>query len=721
MEWKDQSCGIETNKALKIRFNGLVHSVVSVYEHQDWSPVIVVMEPTFVATPYVTASVPSSQKIRALLDEEEEQYMARRLTRKQILHPFASPKLNSPLKILAEKPATVTKPLWMSLSSPPPMQQENTMATQRRPSSRTSELGASSRCKTPSTNLSTTTLAGSVSAPLLLPRITNRSGNGNQMTAHPRRVGFLVLDEDNRQELEAAALADARRRAVNKQLQQHLYEFHTRQVFSFAKSSEEEEDEQEATGQCQEEGPISSSRSMESERQEAESIESASQDPQQSDINPADFVLPELSFLTPQHYDAIFDADWRASDVEKVVRDAVDRHRIYGILQRAYRMIIWFSRYYAGKCALAENGGSATMSVLAGINNDDIFQIPSTWKLLEDLNIPMVDPNKHGVTDSVVRREQGVGMLLAVARMVCAHPDNPARHRMLVAEGIEMSTALRDLMRDHLLAYAQIQDVNHFRRVFLRKAPDGSRRLELILSRHRLNLKHFYEEQLNAAPVTKQLQRPPLGAVRVSSNSSLPGQTASMTCAQFLSALRSVKMLSSTTSTSTSSTTTSSGASPAPASAPLTGEGSGFTTAANAVATVDESKALRVFLSCLSVRPTDDTNGHGTRRASFEQFVEALLRVALLRRELEICRGAYDVCPGQVHSALCGCQPETTPYSFPAFDRAVEELCECIHSHRLSSVQKRTVVKVRSMRTLHLGGKQNRSNRLQSQLMPSFD
>lgn len=654
------------------------------------------------ATPYVTASVPSSHKIRALLDEQEEQYMARRLNRKRILHPFASPKLNSPLKILAEKPTTTVKPLWMSLSNPP-IQQETTSATQRRPSSRTSELAPSSRCKTPSTNRPST-LAGSTiapllslrqpSSPLLLPRIAKRLSYGNQ-NIHPRRVGFLILNEENRQELEAAALVEARRRAANKRLQQHLYEFHTRQVFSFAKSLQEEEREND---QCQE-PLIPSNRSIKNGREQAESIENPPQEVPQSDIKEADFILEGLSFLTPQDYDAIFDADWHTSDVDKVVRDAVDRQRIYGIIQRAYRMLIWFSRYYAGKCALAENGGTTAISGLVTINNDDIFQIPSTWKLLEDLNIPVVDPNKYGVTDSPLRREQSVSMLLAVAKMACAHPANPSRHRVLVAEGIEMSTALHDLMHDHLLAYAQIQDVNHFRFVFLRKAQDNGssfepqRRLETILSKHEVNLKNFYEEQLNAAPATKQpLQRP------------LRGQTTTMTCAQFLAALRSVKILSSTNSTSSTS-------------ASLAGDG-GSTTA---TAMVDESKALRVFLSCLTVRPTDNTNGHGTKRATFEQFVEALLRVALLRHELEVCRGVYDVCPGQVHSALCVCRPETTAYSFTAFDKAVEELCECIHSHRLSVVQRRTVVKVRSMRTMHLGGKQNRVNRLQSQLMPSFD
>ncbi|GAB9472492.1 hypothetical protein Gpo141_00009669 [Globisporangium polare] len=651
------------------------------------------MEPTFIATPYVQASSPSSRQIRAWLDEQEAEYVQWRSKRKPVKHTFASAKLNSPVKALSKVEKASSMPLWMTLSnqaaektssarvpsnSPAANRKNSATPVQRQ---RTTSFMAvnSSQEATPeaaiigrkslrrSTIMSTPTLP-TIQKGELTRQPTSLAGNG-------KSVRIVATPETHTRHVKTSTLA-------KKRLQEHLYDFHSRQVFSYAPSIEEEEnqrdgevdDQQQESLATQPKTANSSTTSSDPVKptivSHRRSVDVATMDAKQDNC-----ILEGVSFMTSQHYAGIFEHDWRLSDVDRVVRDAVERNRIYTILKSSYRVLLWFFRFYAGKSGLA----SGVLHV------HDLFVISSKTKLLEDLNVQCVDPAKYAITDTPLKRDGMVAFLLNVARMMSSHSaNNPARLRVLAAEGIELSEAMKTLVRDHFGVYSQIQDVNHFRNVFLRKTtgttnnkqPRRSRHLVELLNKHKLNLENFFKESVKV-PATKE-----------TSGVSERHQRVSMTFTQFLSTLRALGLIANpSTSSATSATTT-----------------------ANAPTGIEEGRALRVFLSCLGMSEFDcmDRNpGISTRDATLEQFVEALLRIALMRKELSICQGEYDVCPGELTSDLCQCEPESVKYDFVAFDDAVEELLMVIHAFRLQQAHKRTVVKMQSLRSLQLNGKQN--------------
>ncbi|TMW63451.1 hypothetical protein Poli38472_002392 [Pythium oligandrum] len=136
------------------------------------------------------------------------------------------------------------------------------------------------------------------------------------------------------------------------------------------------------------------------------------------------YLIKGLPVVNAELFERIFDHDWDHSDVERIVRDAVERKRIYRILKGAYRVIILFARFYAGKAALSGQPGTTT---------SDLHQVPSRLSILEDLNIQQVDPGKFGIVDTPIYRDGLVDFLLNVAKMVAANPNNPIRFQMLAA------------------------------------------------------------------------------------------------------------------------------------------------------------------------------------------------------------------------------------------------------------------------------------------------
>lgn len=658
------------------------------------------MEPTFIATPYVQASSPSSRQIRTWLDEQEAEYVEWRLKRKSVKHTFASAKLNSPVKALSKVEKEPSTPLWMTLSnqaaekpSSPPApsnsaaanRKKSEISVQRRrttsfmaintPVKATPETAATRRkSQRRSTIMSTSTLP-TIQKGELTRQPTSMTGNGKSV----RLVDAHLAPETHTRRMKTSALA-------KKRLQEHLYDFHSRQVFSYAPSAEEENqrdgdsDEQQAS-----QATLSETENGAITTTELNPIKATTSVPHRRIIDvPAveakqdNCVLDGVSFMTNQHYAGIFEHDWRLSDVDRVVRDAVERNRIYTILKSSYRVLLWFFRFYAGKSGLA-NG-------VAHVH--DLFLISSKMKLLEDLNVQCVDPAKYAITDTPLKRDGMVSFLLNVARMMSSHSVNPARLRVLAAEGIELSEAMKTLVREHFSVYSQIQDVNHFRHVFLRMAwtanskPRRSRRLVELLNKHKLNLENFFKESVKVL------------MAKETAGFSAHHQRASMTFTQFLSTLRALGLIASPKAAASASATAAS---------------------ANAPTGIEEGRALRVFLSCLHMSEFDCMDrdlGVSTRDATLDQFVEALLRVALMRKELSICQGKYDVCPGELTSDLCQCEPESVKYDFAAFDDAVEELLMVIHAFRLQQAHKHTAVK---MQSLQLNEKQNsvmRSTRL---------
>lgn len=466
---------------------------------------------------------------------------------------------------------------------------------------------------------------------------------------------------------------------AKKRLQEHLYDFHSRQIFSYAPSADEENqrdgklDKQQKSLGSRDLLKLNATADANSGKPVASVPHRRSIDVPAMDTRQENCVLDGVSFMTSEHYAGIFEHDWRLSDADRVVRDAVERNRIYTILKSSYRVLLWFFRFYAGKSGLA-NG-------VAHVH--DLFLILSKTKLLEDLNVQCVDSAMYAITDTPLKRDGMVAFLLNVAKMMSSHSANPARLRVLSAEGIEMSETMKTLVHDHFGVYSQIQDVNHFRYVFLRKTwvtstskqqPRHSRRLVELLNKHKVNLDNFFKESVKA-PVAKEI-----------SGIGDQHQRVSMTFTQFLVTLRSLGLIASPKAATTAATTAAA-------------------SVGNAPTGIEEGRALRIFLSCLRMSEFDCMDrdpGVSTRDATFEQFVEALLRIALMRKELSICQGGYDVCPGELTSELCQCESEGIKYDFDAFDDAVDELFMVIHAFRLQQAHKRAVVKMQSLRSLQL-------------------
>lgn len=641
------------------------------------------MEPSFIATPYVQASSPSSRRIRALLDEQEAAYLHWRASRKPVKHRFASAKLNSPVKMVVSVEKTAAIPLWMTLSNQ--AKDDNSPGASTAVNTRKSLSAPDQHRRTSTTSVTSTSLKtpyeevvgaprsrlGSISTPSL-PRLSETDGIARSTSSKKQaRLTDFLPDCDGPARTRSPGL-------VKKRLQEHLYSFHSSHVFSFAANAEGE-----LPNEGAQQDKAASKEPVKTSGEKADSAWSATPAAHRrsialptSDLHQETCVLEGVSFMSAQDYAKIFDHDWKLSEVDRVVRDAVERNRIYMILKTSYRVLLWFFRFYAGKSALA--------SGVAHLN--DLYQIPSKLKLLEDLNVQCVDPAKYGIADTPLKRDALVGFLLSVAKMSSTHAPNPARLRVLVAEGIEMSDAVTSLVRDHFGVYAQIQDVNHFRFVFLRKwarsaTTRRSRRVQDILAKHKLSLEGFFKESVKA-------HMPAHGATKESGSSSPHSLT--MTFAAFLSTLRAVNLISN----------------PKPAAAANTHGSSG----PHASSGIEEGRALRVFLSCLGMSELESMDrdlGVSTSEATFEQFVEALLRVVLMQKELVVCGGGYDVCPGQLTSELCQCDPESVKYDFDAFDDAVEELFTAIHAHRLKHARKRSCVKMAPLRSLGVNGKQN--------------
>ncbi|DBA03489.1 TPA: hypothetical protein N0F65_002897 [Lagenidium giganteum] len=679
------------------------------------------------------AQSPSSAIIRRLLEEEEAAYVAKRADRKVIDREYASKKLNSPIKAQSEhRGHSEHKPAWLSLFDVEADESSDARGVEDdRISGRTTPHGSvrsSGRRPNPSTSLHDSKLTPhprptSKAGKLVLqrslhitsaPHLPRLSTPGATPTAGSSRHGMSRREAD---ETSVAAAVDEVTALIQQQLppgflqgkgkvhlHEHLHDFHSRQVFSCCKHPAEDLELQAEQAQQLEIERLIAHKPLDVQERVESVQRTVVTKPGEFLLSPTvpltqGFIIGRLRFITMLDYDDIFEYDWALNEVDKVVRDAVERQRINVVLKKSYRVLLWFFRYYAGKSASAAMSGQSAPAT----GPVDLFQVPDRLKLLEDLNVQCVDPTRYGITEAPLKRENLIGFLLSVAKMNCLHPSDPARMRMLIAEGIELSEAIKTLVRDHFGAYAQVQDVNHFRFLFLKASPapttggatpkllrqktrQVSRRLGDIIAKHQVNLMNFYLEQINVssgAPATATI-----GHFSQSSTKLLlvPNQRVSMKYSHFLQALKSIGLIPKHHATTAVTPTTNTGGK------------------------LDETRLLRVFLSCLGMKPveTADSDGIvGTREATFEQFVEALCRVALMKEEIEICKGEYDVCPGQITSDWCQCIEVKSSYAFERFDDAVEELFDMIHSFRMKhAANKRTnITKMRSLRTLYFNPK----------------
>ncbi|KAG7391332.1 hypothetical protein PHYPSEUDO_005281 [Phytophthora pseudosyringae] len=622
------------------------------------------MEPSFVANPYVQASAPSSHKIREILDREEASYEAWRKTRKPVRLPHASLKLNSPLETLVvsrrdSNHSKSTKAIKATLNSP------------EADSGASSDAAGQSRLRSQSVVASRTVapskfvkrkdalVAGGFTRSLeTFPTLTA------EQHARQKQVQFgQASDHPNKLSDGVTIPSIVPRKATRRKFQQYLHDFHSRQVFSFAKSEAEEFEyalKREDVGQLS--NALDADLAMNNEGNSSAIPTNSSKEyaREESLDRQSVYLLSGLGFLSGSDYDAIFEIHWRVSEAEKIVRDAVDRKRIpYAV-------------------ASERRTGTGTVTAMG----EGLFEIPSRFRLLEDLNVQCVDSARFGLTDTPLKRESLIDFLINVARMM----------------------SVKTLVHEHFGIFAQIQDVDHFRTIFLRKSDAFAnhfhggglpRRLRAIIEVHKINLANFFEELVSAGAIVRS------GGGNDRAKGQPRQRVNGIVCTQFLSILQAISLVI------TRGTTT------APTSnAAADGEGSG-----GGPAWVDEVRAVRIFLSCLPMATIDwnesaicttatttttvSSNITSTepRELTLSQFIEALLRVAFTWKELQICHGGFDVCPDQMTSDRCRCTIDPAHFAFDVFDDAVEEIFARIHAYRLKRIQDRTSMKSMKMKS----------------------
>jgi hypothetical protein len=681
------------------------------------------MEPSFVATPYMLVSTPSSAEIRAMLDQQEARYLEWRRARKSIRHSFASQKLNSECKL---SPVTVGRSLEGVPSPTSPVQavrQKYSLGSAdmlaRASGKRKDAIQLGLGLPASRQELPRLSFAVDESVPEVESGPSSRATGGRtrkqsagKITHRPTvTIASLGPNVAANSSDEASSGSVRMPRVAYKYLKPYLHDYYTRQVFSCASSRRDDERDEDLLNTADSDA----TDGIGTDTVSVEQVDAAKPPSSRGEQAASDCAIAGLGLVAQHTYNAIFELDWQASGVDKTVRDAVDRRRIASIVRSDYHVLLWFFRYYAGNAAVNSSavatGRPSTSTVsdrLAAALGTKLFEIPSALKLLEDLNIQCVDPTTFGITDTPIKRENLIDLVLGVARMNCAHAANPTQHRVLVSDGIELSESVRVLVHEHFAAFSQIQDVNHFRVVFLRKHPRSSstvsgsegRSLEQILQVHAVNLSNFFEEltRLGAGLISSG------GGSNASTKASrgTAGGAGGVSCAQFVSLLHALKLIAVKSATNASSADSSATAATSLAATP-----------ADASVGIEEVRAVRIFLTCLpmdqsapagGVRGSVVTQSSQPQELRLPQFIEALLRIALSWRERAICRGRYDVCPGQMSSDVCSCLPESVDYAFDVFRDAVEEVLNRIYTHRLARVQKRATIKMASIRSVRLPG-----------------
>ncbi|ETV82978.1 hypothetical protein, variant [Aphanomyces astaci] len=154
---------------------------------------------------------------------------------------------------------------------------------------------------------------------------------------------------------------------------------------------------------------------------------------------------------TDDLYDQCFEADWTASQIEKVVKDGVECRRIYAAIKPHYRVLVCLFRLHA---------------TVAPTPTDPCFRLTAKLKLLEGLNVVVADPTRHGINDQPMPRHGLLPFVVHIAQVYLKREELVIMLKRLAREGLDTSSALHHLLHDNILPYANIQDGQHFRRLF---------------------------------------------------------------------------------------------------------------------------------------------------------------------------------------------------------------------------------------------------------------
>ncbi|OQR91063.1 hypothetical protein ACHHYP_05010 [Achlya hypogyna] len=199
-----------------------------------------------------------------------------------------------------------------------------------------------------------------------------------------------------------------------------------------------------------------------------------------------------------QVYFDCFDIDWAACGIEKIVRDAVERQRIYTLLRAHARILFHLFRLHAS---------------IQGANDREPFKLAAKAKFFEDLSVAIPEPGRHGITDQPTTRPGFLYFIVQLALGYYKRDEIAGLLKRLATEGLEVSSSVYYLVHEFLLPFASIEDPHHFVNLFFNHAATSaiflSHRagLEIIFLQHAERITH--DPSTSTAPrETSELLQP---------------------------------------------------------------------------------------------------------------------------------------------------------------------------------------------------------------------
>ncbi|KAF0700043.1 Aste57867_9429 [Aphanomyces stellatus] len=402
----------------------------------------------------------------------------------------------------------------------------------------------------------------------------------------------------------ASSTHTERPRPATTKFQNRLYAFYNRQVFSIGQDVDAGFDAL-PRHRAPEEQAVQENEAHDDDDDDDDDLESSPEDGFDESYLDANPTSDDL-------YDQCFEADWTASQVEKVVKDGVECRRVYALLKPHARILVHLFRAYA------------TGGIVPTVRLDPI-RLAAKAKLLEDLSVVVADASRHGVStlshlsrliptdvdDQPIPRHGLIPFLVTVAQVYLKRDELVVMLKRVAREGLDISSAVYHLLHDNVVPYASIQDGNHFRRLFFNHHDVQHQLFKFMSALTRLFQEHatpsvgdpMIASAINAGAAT----RPP---------SAFTGPRF-MKITAFLTLLIKLGQI----------------------------EGK-----------FDEAKASHVFVSCLPIWP--DELATVAQELTFSGFQEAFVKVVYFKCEKQLCLGEEDVCPASANSERCHCDPE---------------------------------------------------------------
>ncbi|KAH9194472.1 hypothetical protein AeNC1_003549 [Aphanomyces euteiches] len=408
-------------------------------------------------------------------------------------------------------------------------------------------------------------------------RATTRAAKPNQECPIPKAT-MQVLQEDIRPKMSS----------------RRLYQFYNRQVFSLGRDVAAFDRPQHQDNMAGDQGPLDAKESLQDD---------------DSDANDDDLEESNLEAdpKTDEIYDKCFEVDWAASQVDKVVKDAVECRRIQELLKPHYRILVHLFRAYATSSSANEP-----------------FRFSNKTKLLDELSVVVSEPSRHGINDHPIHRHGMISFVAVLAQAYLKREELVMLLKRVAKEGLDISLAVRHLLYDNIVPYANIQDGNHFRRIFFDHPDVQSVMFKYIVGITKVFNAHATTSRSNA----------------FSSTTTESGEVMRLLkFGNFLAIIPTLTQMD---------------------------------------AKLDVAKVNHIFVSCLPIWP--DELAPIAQELTLSGFQEALVKVAFVKFEKKVCKAGEDSCPASSTSERCRCDPRIANDKYKYSVQALVEGLEMILS-----------------------------------------